>query len=42
MNEFTRSGAILQEWVYRCGIRDADHLKERLTEKWRDIDHGII
>jgi len=33
---------ILQERVYRCWIRDVDHLKERLIEQWRHVDHGII
>ena len=41
MNEFTRSGAFCK-WVYRCGIRDVDHLKEQLIEEWPNFDHYII
>jgi len=33
---------ILQEQLYCYQIRDVDHLKERLIEQWRHIDHGII
>lgn len=33
---------ILQERVYRCQIRDVDHLKERLVEEWRCFDQSII
>ena len=33
---------ILQERVYRCRIRNVDHLKEWLIEEWRHIDHCII
>ena len=33
---------ILQEWVYRCWIRDVDHLKERLIAEWRCFDQNII
>ena len=33
---------ILQERVYRCQIRDVDHLKERLIEEWRRFDQNII
>jgi hypothetical protein len=32
----------LQDSVYRTRIRDVSHLKERLTEEWRDFDHSII
>ena len=30
---------ILQDGVYRCRIRDVNHLKERLTEEWQHVDH---
>jgi len=33
---------ILQEQIYRCQIRDVDHLKERLIEEWRRFDQNII
>ena len=33
---------ILQEQVYRCWIRDVDHLKERLIAEWRRFDQNII
>jgi len=33
---------ILQERVYRCQIRDVDHLKEWLIEEWRRFDQNII
>ena len=33
---------ILQKRVYRCQIRDVDHLKERLIAEWRRIDQNII
>ena len=33
---------ILQERVYRCRIRNVDHLKERLIEEWCHVDHIII
>jgi len=33
---------ILQERVYRCQIRDVDHLKDRLIEEWRRFDQNII
>jgi len=33
---------ILQERVYRCQIRDVDHVKERLIEEWRRFDQNII
>jgi len=33
--------AFLQEWVYRCRIRDVNHLKG-LIQEWRYFDHGII
>jgi len=32
---------ILQEWVYCCGIRDVDHLKERLIAEWCWFDHNV-
>ena len=32
---------ILQERVYRCQIRDVDHLKEWLIEEWRRFDQNI-
>ena len=41
MNEFTRWD-ILQERIYRCRIRDVDHLKKRLIEEWCHVDHCII
>ena len=31
---------ILQERVYRCQIRDVDHLKERVIEEWRRFDQN--
>ena len=33
---------ILQERVYRCRIRDINHLKEQLIEEWRRFDQNII
>jgi len=33
---------ILQKRVYRCRIRDVDHLKERLIAEWRRFDQNII
>jgi len=41
MNEFTRFGALCKS-DQRYRIRDVDHLKERLIEEWRHVDHGII
>ena len=35
-------GGILQERVYRCWIRDVNHLKELLIEEWHHFAHGII
>ena len=37
-----RDLGILQERVYRCRIRNVDHLKERLIEEWCHFDDGII
>jgi len=33
---------VLQQRVYRRSIRDVDHLKQRLTEKWRCFDQNIL
>ena len=33
---------VLQQRVYCSGIRDIDHLKQRLIEEWRCFDHNII
>jgi len=33
---------VLQQRVYRIRIRDVDHLKQRLIEKWRCFDQNII
>jgi len=33
---------VLQERVYRCAIRDVNHLKERLVEEWHRFDQKII
>ena len=32
----------MQERIYRCRIRNVDHLKDRLIEEWRHVDHCII
>jgi len=34
--------SILQERVYRCQIRDVNHMKERLIKEWRRFDRNII
>jgi len=31
---------MLQERIYRCQIRDVNHLKERLIEEWRNFDQS--
>ena len=36
------SRGILQKRVYRCRIRDVDHLKERLIAEWRRFVQTII
>ena len=33
---------VLQQRVYHSRIRDVDHLKQRLIEKWRCFDQNII
>jgi len=33
---------ILQQRVYRCRIRDIDHLKERLIAEWHRFDQNTI
>ena len=33
---------VLEERVYRSRIRDVDHLRARLIEKWQHFDHVII
>ena len=34
--------SVLQERVYQTRIRDVDHLKQRLVEKWNRFDQAIV